>query len=43
MTINDLSQNMVLDIRGAGRDDGVEVMAYKFHGNENQRWELEYI
>ena len=34
--------NHVLDIKEASSDDGAKLLAYEWHGNENQRWEIQY-
>jgi hypothetical protein len=39
---NTSDPSRVLDVVGGSRDNGAGVCAWNFHGNENQKWKLDY-
>jgi hypothetical protein len=34
--------NRALDIKKAATKDGAKVLAFGWHGNDNQRWEIQH-
>lgn len=40
---NKYDSGLVLDISGANSRNGAQLIAYKFHGGDNQRWTFEYV
>ena len=38
---NNADNNKVFDVVGQSTDEGAEVCAYDYQGNDNQKWEIQ--
>ena len=36
-------EDYVVDIKGKDEDDGAQIIAWEFHGGDNQHWDIEYF